>query len=337
MPAPSRPRRRSAGRRSRRASRAAPSKSSCPGKKYVFRIANPVAIPPVLASVAVEARELLGLPAGMIQAIQSRMPLTQGITNVRVFPAIDSVRILFKTRQPTVPVVDIKQTDNQVVAGAAFPFFERHAHDARPRFPAGAEHELHVSHSRRAGRRRVIRRQVGRSVRPSSAPGRARPLSFSMTSSCTPMAIRVLSATAISRSTWGAGDIETQDMLGATQIVDEISGGDNVHVGQSVAIDPAPVGLWVRVVADEDDSVFTPFGHDPFVSFAPEGSTWTTYESDYGEGEVASITKWFDLSDAGPVPQEIPFTLETGPGGISTSRSTAGCGWKPSPAPTLRR
>jgi hypothetical protein len=55
------------------------------------------------------------------------------------------------------------------------------------------------------------------------------------------------------------------------------------------------------------------------VSFAPEGATWEHWDSSYGEAEVATVTKWFDLSSAGPVAQEIPFTLETGPRHIDFS------------------
>ncbi len=64
------------------------------------------------------------MPIGLLDEIRKRGPLLQGITNVRVFPAIESVRIMFKTRQPTVPVIDIKRTDTNALAGSAFPFLQ---------------------------------------------------------------------------------------------------------------------------------------------------------------------------------------------------------------------
>ncbi len=114
----------------------------------------------------------------------------------------------------------------------------------------------------------------------------------------------------------GAGDLDTQDMLGATQYAADISGGENRAINQSVAIEPAPAGIYVQVNAEDDDSFWGMFGADPMVSFMPEGSEWWT-QDDFVEG--VHVTKWFDLTGAGPDPQEIPFTLETGPKHIDFS------------------
>ncbi len=283
------------------------------GKKYVFRITNPVLLNHVLASVSVQSRELLGLPGGVIDEIKNRIPLTQGITNVRVFPAIESVRITFKTRQPTVPFIDIKDAATQALRGAAFPFLQgaSQTHDYAFPLPQNRDFTFHIlaptaagSLSNKAaeatGQFRTGNRQAQVFfdhifVHTDGDPGWLGDGDFTFY--------------------MGAGDIESQQMLGATAYIADISGGDDRSINQSVAIDAAPVGLWVKVEAEEDDNVIPAFGAPPTVSFAAEGSTWTTIAF----GEKATVTKWFDLSDAGPVPQEIPFTLETGPRHIDFS------------------
>ena len=285
------------------------------GRKYVFRITNPVLSNPVLASVSVESRELLGLPVGVVDEIKNRMPLTQGITNVRVFPAIESVRILFKTRQPTVPVVDIKQTDNQQVAGAAFPFFggARTTHDLAFPLAQNTDFTFHIFAAPGA--------TAVSSAKSAEASGQFRTGSRKATVFFDHIFVHTDGdpgslGDGDFQFYMGAGDIDSQQMLGATDYRDDISGGDDRSINQSVAIDNAPVGLWVKVEAEEDDNTFSRFGRDPAtVSFAAEGSTWTTDD----DVEIATVTRWFDLSDAGPVPQEIAFTLETGPKHIDFS------------------
>jgi hypothetical protein len=106
-------------------------------------------------------------------------------------------------------------------------------------------------------------------------------------------------------------------MLGFTYFVDDIGSGEFRSIGRSIAVAQAPVGLWVQVEAREiDDIVILPFGNG-WVDFAPEGSTW----SEHGGSEYATVTKWFDLGDAKPGPQGIPFKLETGPRHIDFSLS----------------
>ena len=285
------------------------------GRKYVFRITNPVLSNPVLASVSVESRELLGLPVGVVDEIKNRMPLTQGITNVRVFPAIESVRILFKTRQPTVPVVDIKQTDNQQVAGAAFPFFggARTTHDLAFPLAQNTDFTFHIFAAPGA--------TAVSSAKSAEASGQFRTGSRKATVFFDHIFVHTDGdpgslGDGDFQFYMGAGDIDSQQMLGATDYRDDISGGDDRSINQSVAIDTAPVGLWVKVEAEEDDLTFGHFGRAPAtVSFAAEGSTWSTDD----DVEIATVTRWFDLSDAGPVPQEIAFTLETGPRHIDFS------------------
>ena len=288
------------------------------GKKYLFQLKKSTDLAVILASVTVETRELLGVPSSFLDDVRKRGPLLQGITNVRVFPGIESVRIMFRTRQATVPVIDIKRSDNQALAGAAFPFLQGPgtAHDYAFPLAQNTDFTFHVtaapganalstaksvatSGQFRTGSRNAQVFFDHVAVHTDGDPGSLGDGDFTFD--------------------MGAGDIDSGDMLGATQLVADISGGDDRAIHHVITIDAAPVGLWVQVRAKEDDSVFTPFGADPEVIFAPEGSTWTTYESTYGEGEFATVTKWFDLSGADVVPQEVPFTLETGPKHIDFS------------------
>jgi len=268
-----------------------------------------------LDTVLVVGREQLGLPVGVIDAIKNRLPLYQGITNLRVFPAIESVRIMFRTRQPTVPFIDLKDTVTQALAGAAFPFFQgaSQTHDYAFPLPQNGDFAFHIlaptapgSLSNKAAEVTGLFRTGNRRaqvffdhifVHTDGDPGSLGDGDFTFY--------------------MGAGDIESQQMLGATDYREDISGGDDRSINRSVAIDAAPVGLWVKVEAEEDDNTLNGrFGRYPAtVSFAAEGSTWWTDD----DVEIATVTRWFDLSDAGPVPQEIAFTLETGPRHIDFS------------------
>jgi hypothetical protein len=285
------------------------------GKKYVFALRDIGGA--TLASVAVEAKEALGLPGGMIDDIRNRMSLIQGITNLRVFPGVESVRLMFRTRQPTVPVIDIKRNADLSLAGSAFPFLQgaQSAHDYAFPLEQGTDFTFHILAAPGAG--------AFSSAKAVTATGQFR----TGLRSATVFFDHVFVHTDGDPGSlgdgdftfdMGAGDIETEAMLGAVQMVAEISGGDDRAIGQSVPITSAPTGLWVQVRAEEDDSFFTPFGGDPMVGFAPAGSTWS-HQDEFGESETATVTQWFDLSGAGPIPQEIPFTLETGPKHIDFS------------------
>ncbi len=269
-----------------------------------------------LDTVLVVGREQLGLPVGVVDAIKNRLPLYQGITNLRVFPAIESVRIMFKTRQPTVPFIDIKYAATQALAGAAFPFVQgaSQTHDYAFPLPQNEDFAFHIlaptapgSLSNKAAEVTGLFRTGNRQaqvffdhifVHTDGDPGSLGDGDFTFY--------------------MGAGDTDSQQMLGATRYRDDISGGDDRAINQSIAIDNAPVGLWVKVEAEEDDTWYGRCGRDPAtVEFAAEGSTWD--EFDGGDVEIATVTRWFDLSPADPAPQEVPFTLETGPRHIDFS------------------
>jgi hypothetical protein len=271
-----------------------------------------------LDTVLVVGREELGLPAGAISDLRNRLPLAQGITNLRIFPAIESVRITFRTRQPTVPVIDIKDAVTHALAGSAFPFLQgpQQSHDYAFPLPQSTDFAFHIlaapapgSASAKSAESTGLFRTGFRNaqvffdhvfVHTDGDPGSLGDGDFTFD--------------------MGAGDVDGGGMIGAVQLVAEISGGDDTSIDQSVLVPGAPVGLWVQVRAVEDDSSFsTPYGALPFVNFASPGSTWEHVESDNGEAEIATVTQWFDLSGAGPVAQEIPFTLETGPRHIDFS------------------
>ena len=285
------------------------------GQQVLFAL-KPTSDPAVnLDTALVVGREQLGLPVGVIDAIKNRLPLYQGITNLRVYPGIESVRILFQTRQPTVPFIDLKDAATQALAGAAFPFFQgaSQTHDYAFPLPQNGDFAFHIlaptapgSLSNKAAEVTGLFRTGNRRaqvffdhifVHTDGDPGSLGDGDFTFY--------------------MGAGDIESQQMLGATDYREDISGGDDRSINRSVAIDAAPVGLWVKVEAEEDDNTLNGrYGRNPAtVSFAAEGSTWTTDD----DVEIATVTRWFDLSDAGPVPQEIAFTLETGPRHIDFS------------------
>ncbi|MEP7328974.1 MAG: hypothetical protein ABI777_07165 [Betaproteobacteria bacterium] len=288
-----------------------------PGQQVLFalkRTDNPALN---LDTVLVVGREKLGLPSGIIDDIRKRMPLLQGITNVRVFPGIESVRVMFRTRQPTTPVIDIKDSVTQALAGAAFPFLQgaATAHDYSFPLPQNTDFTFHIFAPPGQG-----------SVTPKAAEAsgmfrtgfRNAEVFFDrifMHTDGDPGAL----GDGDFRIDMGVGDIDNGGMLGAKQTAASISGGENRWINESVALPACPVGLWVQVRADEDDSFHTPYGGPPEVFFAAEGSTWAHHETSSREWETATVTKWFDLSGAGPVAQETSFTLETGPRHIDFS------------------
>ncbi len=283
------------------------------GKTYLFQLKNTATPTIILASVTVETRETLGLPTRFVDDVRARGPLIQGITNLQVFPDIESVRIRFRTRQATVPVVDIKRTDNQALSGAVFPFLQgpRTAHDFSFPLAQNTDFTFHIvavpgsgavstaksvemSGQFRTGLRnaQVFFDRVF--VHTDGDPGSLGDGEFTFG--------------------MGAGDIDGGAVLGGTQYKADISGGSNRDINQSVLIEPAPVGLWVQVRSEEDDA----FGYhftstEANISFAPEGAKWEHGYSHGDETEFSTVTKWFDLSGAGPIAQEFPFILETGP------------------------
>jgi hypothetical protein len=289
------------------------------GKQVLFALKRTDTPALNLDTVLVAGREQLGLPIGIVDDIRHRMPLVQGITNVRVFPGIESVRIMFRTRQPTTPVIDVKDSVTHALAGAAFPFLQgaKTTHDYAFPLPQNTDFTFHILAAPGAGALSTAKSAEATGqfrtgfrdarvffdrvfVHTDGDPGSLGDGDFTFD--------------------MGVGDTEGGGMIGARQLVAEISGGENRAIDESVAVPGSPVGLWVQVRAVEDDSFdSTPYGAAPSVSFAPEGATWEHWDSRYGEAEVATVTKWFDLSSAGPVAQEIPFTLETGPRHIDFS------------------
>lgn len=289
------------------------------GKQVLFALKRTDAPTLNVDTVLVVGRERLGLPIGIVDDIRHRMPLFQGITNVRVFPGVESVRIMFRTRQPTTPVIDIKDSVTHALAGAAFPFLQgaKTAHDYAFPLPQNTDFTFHILAAPGAGAPSTAKSAEATGqfrtgfrdarvffdrvfVHTDGDPGSLGDGDFTFD--------------------MGVGDIDGGNMIGARQLVAQISGGENCAIDESVAVPGSPVSLWVQVRAVEDDTFdSTPYGAAPVVSFAPEGATWEHWDGSYGEAEVATVTKWFDLSNAGPVPQEIPFTLETGPRHIDFS------------------
>ncbi|MEP7328973.1 MAG: hypothetical protein ABI777_07160 [Betaproteobacteria bacterium] len=283
------------------------------GKTYVFQLKDTATPTIIFASVTVETRETLGLPTQFVDDVRARGPLIQGITNLQVFPDIESVRIRFRTRQPTVPVIDVKRSDNQALAGAVFPFLQgaRTAHDFSFPLAQNTDFTFHIV----------------------AVPGNGAPSTAKAVETTGQFRTGLRNAQVFFDQVFvhtdgdpgllgdgdftfgmGAGDIDGGAVLGGTQYKADISGGDNQTINQSVLIEPAPVGLWVQVRSEEDDSFGYHFtGMDAEIAFAPEGAKWEHAFIRGDESEISTVTKWFDLSGAGPIAQEIAFTLETGP------------------------
>ncbi len=288
-----------------------------PGQQALFalrRTDNPALN---LDTVLVVGREKLGLPSGIIDDIRKRMPLLQGITNVRVFPGIESVRIIFRTRQPTTPVVDIKDSVTQALAGAAFPILQgaKTAHDYSFPLPQNTDFSFHIFAAPGQGSLTTKAAEASGMFRTGFRNAEVFFDRIFMHTDGDPGSL----GDGDFRIDMGVGDIESGNMLGARQTAASISGGKNRWINESVALPACPVGLWVQVRADEDDSFHTPYGGPPEVFFTAEGSTWEHHETSSREWETATVTKWFDLSGAGPVAQETSFTLETGPRHIDFS------------------
>jgi hypothetical protein len=278
------------------------------GKKRIFELRRTDNDKIVLATVVVEGREELGLPGGMRIDLGQRFPLMQGITNLRVLPDIDWVRILFRTRQPTNPIIDIRDAKTQELATGAILGRLSQTHDYTFQLAQDTLFRFHiVAYSTGIG---------SRGGKPSEEEG----LFNTGSRSAHVFFDQVVMHTDGDPGSlgdgeflfdMGAGDIYSGDMLGETPTFNvDMSGGEFRALDQSVVITPAPAELWVQVIASENDrDLLGPFGEAMHARFAPEGSTWRTT----GDWEYSTVTKWFDLSDAGPVPQEIPFKLETGP------------------------
>ncbi len=288
-----------------------------PGQQALFalkRTDNPALN---LDTVLVVGREKLGLPSGIIDDIRKRMPLVQGITNVRVFPGIESVRIMFRTRQPTTPVIDIKDSVTQALAGAAFPFLQgaTTAHDYSFPLPQSTDFTFHIFAPVAQGSPTTKAAETSGMFRTGFRNAEVFFDHIFMHTDGDPDGLGDGDFT----FDMGVGDIDSASMLGAKQLRASISGGENRPINESVALPGCPVGLWVQVRAIEDDSYTTPYGGPPEVFFAAEGSTWEHHETSAREWETSTVTKWFDLSGAGPVAQETSFTLKTDPRHIDYS------------------
>jgi hypothetical protein len=277
-------------------------------RKFELRRTDNEAI--LAQAVAVECHEALGLPRGVHIDFGQRLPLIQGITNLRVLPDIDWVRILFRTRQPTNPLISIRDGKTKELVGGAVIGRLSQTHDFTFHLAQNTLFKFHIV---------AFPTGVGsRNAKLSEEEGL-----FSTGSRSTQVFFdQLLMHTDGDPGSlgdgefvfeMGAGDINSRDMVGKTPyFASDISGGEFRVLDRSVAITPAPVGLWVQVRAEENDTDFydgPTFIAETPMRFAPEGSTWELV----GTREVATVTKWFDLSDAGPVPQEIQFNLKTGP------------------------
>ena len=278
------------------------------GQKLVFELKptnNPAR---VLAVLVVEGREQSGLSTSMVADLRRRAPLQQGIFNVRVLPDVDWVRILFRTRQPTNPIIDVKDVSKGfTLAGAVFGRLSQ-THDYTFELAQDSVFRFHIF---------AYSTDVGSSgAKPS--PATAEGLFKTGSRSAQVFFDRVNMHTDGDPDGYGDGDFEFlmgagglgEKLSGQAEFSDEISGGEFRQLDRSVVIPSAPVGIWVQVIAEEDDTgLLSPFGEAREVHFAPEGSTWDTFD----DRELSTVTKWFDLSDAGSVPQEVNFNLETGP------------------------
>ncbi len=270
----------------------------------------------VIASINVEAREEIGLPRGVLLDLGERLAFAQGINGLRVLPDVDWVRILFKTRQPAIPIVEIHEVASGALAAAVFPIFAgaTQSHDHTFSLAQDTDFRFHIFAPPATGSTSTKAAEVSGQFRTGQRKAKVFFDRVDVHTDGDPGSLG-------EGEFWfnmGIGNIDGGEMLGVVDVKHDMSGGDSYQLGRSVTADHAPIGVWVQVRAEEDDTTFSHFTGPAFVSFAPEGSTWDHFSS-HGETEVATVTKWFDLSDAGAVAQEIPFILETGPKHIDFS------------------
>ena len=273
------------------------------GDEYDLELRQVDAANTLLAHLTVVTRERVALSGGFIDDLRKGVPLLQGIYQLRVDPGPDSVRVRFRTRQATVPVIEVKYV--------RWPPCQRGVS-----FPPGARKTFTTTCCYWSRRLPIpcISWQLrceARQCRPRSRSARAlagwRPSSTICSSMTT--ATQVCSALAISCFEFGAGEVGVDEPFGIQLFGDEIDSGENRALNLVVATENAPAHVWIQANAQEDDVFGIGFYMGNAVRFAPEGVEFETRN----EMETAVVTRWFDLRlFAGPM-DEIAFDLATGP------------------------
>ena len=224
------------------------------GTNYLFQLKRADNPNVLLATVLVEGRELLGLPVGTLK----RLPLLQSISNLRVLPGIDSVRIMFRTRQPTIPFIEIKNAITKDLAGAVLPFLRgaNQVHDFT--FPLAQDTVF--------GFYILAPSMAGYGVnKPAEASGLFRTGSRKAEIFFDHLFVHndgdpgPVLADGDLRFLFGAGDVETGDRLGELQhFSDPIASGENRWLHRRIGIEPAPIQVWVQVIGSEMDVAVRP-------------------------------------------------------------------------------
>ncbi|MCL4839426.1 MAG: hypothetical protein KJ058_15835, partial [Thermoanaerobaculia bacterium] len=279
----------------------------------------------VLASLHVAVEERLGLPDGLAEEIRNRIPLAQGITRLVVEPGIESVRIRFRTRQPTHPIVEIADEETGAIVGIAHPIFPspaRTAHDFR--FAAGWGAADHLAQET-PHRFRIQAPSHTLGGAPAVVTGRFRTGGRDAFVEFRTLAVHDDGDPGFFL---GAGDFEFffggghrgGPFHGLSKEhgkwgPGELSGGDRVDLAAE-GLQPLPVEhvseLFLQTLSLEEDGDAHRFfwSERPAIRLRDEGSTWE-WREDY---EISCVTRYLDLTSipASP-PIEIPFTLQTGP------------------------
>ncbi len=287
------------------------------GKTYDFRLKRVDPQNTVLASVRIRGEENLGMTSGLLKIVKGRIPASQHIFGLKVFPGIDSVRIRFRTHQATPGFLEIKNEDTQATVAVAL-LAGNLVHDVLIAHGVGFTPEpldQDTNHSFRI---------VATALPGSLIPGDKTVTGLFRTGARSAQVFfdRILVHDDGDPGfllgdgdfffSFGAGDVETWEDLGNFENYGyvNIGSGEFRDVNRVVTIPRAPVRLWAQMVANEDDSLLGSFGTAARgTSFASPGSSCGGHEGIYGESVMATVTQHFDFSELTDGIEERPLTM----------------------------